>query len=304
MIVLFEGPELAGKTTIVRKVEEILEGWGLPVQRYDTIQSKEEEAVSDLTNVFNEILSDDSQIWLVDTFHFYPWVYAKAKKSVSYGGSDWMLFEAGLKKLDEDLAEKGSLFMFITTPPWTIDQRATKTGRRDPTGDGQKAQYWWLNSIHKTDCEMIHFVNDKTKFLLYVLSFLFSLPILKHHSSFIDNDIDFSAELLEALQPYLEQIGFDQDLDTLHQYFDDFNKDLQEFTHDVFSESSYFSIFVLVKLCYSLLTAADYCATSNFAMDLEIKDFGILTHNYSPIKNHPEKRDLMLTLQGSYLSPR
>jgi len=165
MIVLFEGPELAGKTTIVRKVEEILEGWGLPVQRYDTIQSKEEEAVSDLTNVFNEILSDDSQIWLVDTFHFYPWVYAKAKKSVSYGGSDWMLFEAGLKKLDEDLAEKGSLFMFITTPPWTIDQRATKTGRRDPTGDGQKAQYWWLNSIHKTDCEMIHFVNDKTKFL-------------------------------------------------------------------------------------------------------------------------------------------
>lgn len=165
MIVLFEGPELAGKTTIVRKVEEILKGWGLPVQRYDTIQSKEDEVVQDLTNILNEVLVGDDVIWLVDTFHFYPWVYAKAKKSVSYGGSDWMLFEAGLKKVDEELADKSTLFMFITTPPWTIDVRSQKTGRKDPIGDGQKAQYWWLNSIHKTDCEMIHFVNDKTKYL-------------------------------------------------------------------------------------------------------------------------------------------
>jgi hypothetical protein len=164
MIVLFEGPELAGKTTITRKVEETLKAWGLPVQRYDTIRSSEEDTVKDLTSIVEEILVGDV-IWLVDEFHFTPWVYGKAKKSMSYGGSDWMLFEAGLKKLDEDLADKSTLFMFITTPPWTIETRSKKTGRKDPLGDGQKAQYWWLNSIHKTDCEVVHFINDKTKYL-------------------------------------------------------------------------------------------------------------------------------------------
>jgi len=165
MIVLFEGPSMVGKTTMIKKVEDTLKSWDFPVQRYDTVHSDEENVVGDLSNVLDEKLFSEDQIWLVDTFHFYPWVYAKAKKAVSYGGSDWMLFEAGLKKIDERLAEEKALFLLITTPPWTLDIRFKKTGRKDPTGDGKKAQYWWLNSMHKTDCEMIHFVNDKTKHL-------------------------------------------------------------------------------------------------------------------------------------------
>lgn len=129
-------------------------------------------------------------------------------------------------------------------------------------------------------------LNDKSKYLLYVLSFLFSLAILKHHASFMDSELDFPDELLDALQPYLKKLNVDVDPQTLYLLFNDYERALKEFARDFCSETGYFSIFVLLKLCYSLLTAADYCATSNYAMDLEIDDFGILSN---------EEKDLLLS---------
>lgn len=129
-------------------------------------------------------------------------------------------------------------------------------------------------------------LTDKSKYLLYVLSFLFSVPILKHHASFIETEINFPDELLEALQPYLKKVDFELDLHTVILLFKDHEQALKEFSHDICPETCYFSIFALLKLCYSLLTAADYCATSHYAMDLEIDSFGILSS---------EEKDLLLS---------
>lgn len=141
-------------------------------------------------------------------------------------------------------------------------------------------------SKHLTKIYYHQKINNDSKFLLYVLSFLFCIPIRKHHSPYLDNELDFPDELLIALQPYLQKIDFNINIDTLRMFFDNYEKALKEFTYDFFSDSGYFSLFILIKLCYSLLTAADYCATSQYAMNLKVEDFGVLDN---------DQKELLLT---------
>jgi len=159
MIVIFEGPRLVGKTTIIAKLNEVLSAWGLPVETWK--DTRGEDPVQDMNAILDEGFFTEDKIWLLDRFHMSEWVISKATRRDAYPGSEWAFYQANLQAIDERLAGMNALIILITSSPWFVDQRATLTGKKDPIGDGQKAQYWWLNTIGKTVCDMIHVINDK-----------------------------------------------------------------------------------------------------------------------------------------------
>jgi hypothetical protein len=107
-------------------------------------------------------LFTDDIIWLLDRFHFSEWVISKSTRREAYPGSEWAFYEAGLQKIDERMQEQNTLMVLVTASPWMVEKRQEKLKKQDPVGSPQQAQYWWLNTIHKTTCDMIHVVNDRT----------------------------------------------------------------------------------------------------------------------------------------------
>ena len=129
--------------------------------------------------------------------------------------------------------------------------------------------------------------NDKAEqSFLWALTFLFSNPILKHHASFIDHHIDFKEEVFDSLSQFLK--FFSEEIENSKGYFLGLekNKDqegLLDFFEQYCEANNYFSIFALLKLNFSLLTASDYYATFDYAsgnssdkLILEEKDFGLI----------------------------
>jgi CRISPR-associated endonuclease/helicase Cas3 len=112
-------------------------------------------------------------------------------------------------------------------------------------------------------------------FLLYC----FSYPIKKHHSPIFeyDNEYDFSNDFISDVIAILPEESF---LDYPEQVLINIGKKIEK---DVLNKnrtnnSGIFSLFALLKLNYSLLTASDYYATSHFINDWDEKynDFGLL----------------------------
>lgn len=160
MIILFEGPRLAGKTTLIGRVKKTLTDWGYPVQ--DWKDTRGEDPVSDMNAILDEGIFTEDLIWLLDRFHFSEWVNSKASRRESYPGSEWTFYEAGLQQIDERMRDLNALIVLVTSSPWMIDKRMEKLRKKDLAGDSQRAQFWWLNTIGKTRCDMIHVINDRT----------------------------------------------------------------------------------------------------------------------------------------------
>ncbi|RMG21838.1 MAG: CRISPR-associated endonuclease Cas3'', partial [Bacteroidetes bacterium] len=109
---------------------------------------------------------------------------------------------------------------------------------------------------------------------------LFSSPIVKHHAGFFEYQLEFDEEKVSALEPYLGlfQLGLswevEQSLLMAEKLMKCFSKKfLQE-------ETVSFAFFALLKLNFSLLTAADYYATNDFMGNMPIHDFGIMNDNF------------------------
>lgn len=128
----------------------------------------------------------------------------------------------------------------------------------------------YLNEIYLSEK-----FNEESKAILYLLTFLFSLSIIKHHSSYIEKEIAFPEELIDALGPYLYKIGVNIEINLIQQFFNGYKVKIKEFS-EILPESFYFPLYMLIKLNYSLLTAADYYATTSFKMSLKIEEFGVL----------------------------
>lgn len=122
----------------------------------------------------------------------------------------------------------------------------------------------------------------ENKSLLWAYSFLFSIPIIKHHSGYLAKDYDFENEKIKSIHQFVKILGkeipfeFSNTFFTneikLWQFFDDYKQD---------KNFDYFPLFALLKLNYSLLTASDYLATSVYMNDLKLeteKDFGLITN--------------------------
>lgn len=129
-----------------------------------------------------------------------------------------------------------------------------------------------LHEIHSTS----HF-NGETQAALYALTFWFSSTILKHHAAYIENDLKYDPDLILALKPYLQPFEIEVDEDFLQAAFHEFEKKIKQYSNACFSEDARFPIYALLKLDFSLLTGADYYATSAFMLDIEAEEFGVLS---------------------------
>jgi CRISPR-associated endonuclease/helicase Cas3 len=116
-----------------------------------------------------------------------------------------------------------------------------------------------------------------------------SYSIYQHHSSFLDNAQEeniWNDPRLSDLSGYLQIFGINiEKIDDFHKYF--FNHDLfglngifGQFSN-LIDNSDLFPLFALIKLNYSLLTAADYLATTHYMENWKTisTDFGIIDEN-------------------------
>jgi CRISPR-associated endonuclease/helicase Cas3 len=144
---------------------------------------------------------------------------------------------------------------------------------------------------HLRDIESLF--EEEAQSFLWALAFLFANPILKHHASFIDHFIDFKDDVFESLNRFL--IPFRAEFENSKDYFIGLEKQtdqegLLDFFEKYYSASTYFPIFALLKLNFSLLTASDYYATFDYTsgnstdnLILSEADFGLID---SELKQH------------------
>jgi CRISPR-associated endonuclease/helicase Cas3 len=115
-----------------------------------------------------------------------------------------------------------------------------------------------------------------------LMAYLFSYPILRHHGQMIAPlDYEFDREAVSRLVLYPELFetcrgGKVEEVLTLSEWR--FSPDPTKLTFEKLLRemAEPFSLFALLRLNSSLLTAADYYATNEFMVGIECSDFGVL----------------------------
>ncbi len=120
--------------------------------------------------------------------------------------------------------------------------------------------------------------NEEEQTFLWVFAFLLSNPITRHHASTLDNHINLEESQVAALQKFLDLLKLDNPFSQAAQLIQNW-KDLFDCFYQNWQSSSttFFSEVALVKLCFSVLTAADFSATFDYMNGLNIKDWGIIS---------------------------
>jgi CRISPR-associated endonuclease/helicase Cas3 len=116
-------------------------------------------------------------------------------------------------------------------------------------------------------------INVDDKPFLYFFVFLMSNAISCHHSSKLDYRQEFETNILEESFRFLKnyRISIEED------YSLSFYENLKEIKEEVeLKPAIYFTLFALLKLNYSLLTASDYYATNEYMADIRVDDFGLI----------------------------
>lgn len=132
-----------------------------------------------------------------------------------------------------------------------------------------------LHSIKEADSYFDGIYQD----IAYMVIFILSISILRHHSHFIDNGFD----------SYLANVG--RDFEGLCGYLDNFHDDFdyKEISDDIYDlqyllnktmqykrYAKSFPLYQLLRLNFSLLTASDYLATNEYKNDDKTEDLGVL----------------------------
>lgn len=134
-----------------------------------------------------------------------------------------------------------------------------------------------IDDVYKNN----NFTNEE-KNILWVYTFLFTIPILKHHSGFLLKDYDFDLNKVSSIYKFLSNLNLNieeklsQEFiiheDRIWDYFNNFkNTQTPNF--------NFFPLFALLKLNWSLLTAVDYYATTDYMNNIKTTDFGIIDNN-------------------------
>lgn len=122
-------------------------------------------------------------------------------------------------------------------------------------------------------------IEQKHHHIIILATLMFSYPIFNHHGKYLKdeykNKIAFSESEVTCMKQYLEKYAYiikPQIAEgiplNLENIFD------QLVQYQLFNS---FSLYALVRLNFSLLTASDYLATGKYMSNLEVKDFGVLT---------------------------
>lgn len=143
-------------------------------------------------------------------------------------------------------------------------------------------------------------LSDEEQIFLSNVVLYMSCPLKQHHSSFLDNcqnDVTWCehknntaifSHKNEALKSYIHSLNIiisDEVIDNFHEYYlGKANLDFGNLFYcfnDIDEPSCGFPLYSLVKLLYSLLTAADYLATAHYMNDWSQmpNDFGVITND-------------------------
>lgn len=130
-------------------------------------------------------------------------------------------------------------------------------------------------------------LSDEEQIFICNIALYLSYPIYKHHSSKIEytqDENNWDNEDLFELSPFLTLFNnpLDEDqIEDFHAFFlgnANFNFLFDRFNEYIFKNENAFPLYALIKLNYSLLTAADYMATAHYLNNWEtmLTDFGTL----------------------------
>lgn len=138
---------------------------------------------------------------------------------------------------------------------------------------------------HFSEGYELPFISPEEKRTLYIVILMLSYPIFKHHATGLlrpdGQGIAFNEEELDYMQRYLKAYGLEVPLQLSKTVLTSVVLE-QNFLSHVFKEESVqfsFAFFALLRLNFSLLTAADYLATGQYTYDLSLeskRDWGLL----------------------------
>lgn len=107
---------------------------------------------------------------------------------------------------------------------------------------------------------------------------MFSYPIFKHHGKYLGNDyiekIAFTADEVACMKLYIAKFQY-----IIEPYISEgvainLTKAFEQLSN--FQLFNSFSLYALVRLSFSLLTASDYLASSEYMTGIQVKEFGVL----------------------------
>lgn len=132
---------------------------------------------------------------------------------------------------------------------------------------------YYLDAIEKNDE-----LNDDEQVFLKTLVFLFADSIFRHHSSTLYHDVKLDKMLMLSLRNFRE---FMQKEANQEEQILDHEELFRYFREEWRPLTAYFPIYALLKLNFSLLTAADYLATNEYMLGFEVTDFGLIDENFT-----------------------
>jgi CRISPR-associated endonuclease/helicase Cas3 len=131
--------------------------------------------------------------------------------------------------------------------------------------------------ISKKNEEIYQKFKQKEQPILIIANLVFSYSIFKHHNRILNNELQDTVRFKEEYIPFLKK------------YKDKYQFSINEklyptekfvsfiFAHPNFKLLNSFSLYSLLRLNFSLLTASDYLATSEYMSGFPIKNFGLLS---------------------------
>lgn len=123
-------------------------------------------------------------------------------------------------------------------------------------------------------------VNAKHRPLAMLAVLMFSYSIFKHHGKYLNDEfkdkICFSVEEVACMKTYIDKYQYVIAVPIAEMMPIHLKKAFEHL--DSANLFNSFSLYSLVRLSFSLLTASDYLASSQYMTGHEVKDFGILTN--------------------------
>ena len=137
--------------------------------------------------------------------------------------------------------------------------------------------YVFLNWF-SSEIQLSNQFSNEEKYIVLAYLFLFTIPILKHHSGYIAKDYDFESKKTNSIHKFISMFGIKMPYDSIKNLIQN-----EDRIWDVFKDLDFFPLFVLLKLNSSLLTASDYYATNEYMNDISYstkEDFGLITESF------------------------
>jgi len=210
---------------------------------------------------------------------------------------DKLIVDLLADKINDELAEFVKLLFFNAiayhdfgkvNENFQLERMKNKNSFFKPTNNGIEAKHSLLSAyifiVHQFAFASKYEFETEQKILLNGLIYLFSYPILKHHAPVLfhgKNDINFDLEIQENLKKYLQLFDFDEFEKFYNKpaYVDKSDKMLKDKNIESLVlrlKEKPFPLFGLLKLNFSLLTASDYLATSEYMNELSLASLGLI----------------------------